>query len=135
MKQTYTGSCHCGAVRFECDLDLGADGTSRCNCSICAKSRFWKAIAKAGAFRLLQGQGALTEYRFGSGRIQHFFCSRCGVKTFGRGHLDLLGGEFHGVNIACLDDLSPEELARLPIRYENGRHDDWGHVPGETAYL
>lgn len=135
MKHTYTGSCHCGAVRFECDLDLAADGTSKCNCSSCTKSRFWKAIAKAGGFRLLQGQDALTEYRFGSGRIQHFFCSRCGVKTFGRGHLDLLGGEFHGVNIACLDDLSPEERARLPVKYENGRHDDWGHVPGETAYL
>jgi hypothetical protein len=29
MKSTYTGSCHCGSVSFECDLDL-ADGTSKC---------------------------------------------------------------------------------------------------------
>jgi hypothetical protein len=84
MRKTYAGSCHCGAVRFECELDL-ADGTSKCNYSICAKSRFWKAIAKAGAFRLLQGEDALSEYRFASNGIRHAFCGRCGVEPFRAG--------------------------------------------------
>lgn len=134
MKRTYHGSCHCGVVRFECDVDL-AQGTSKCNCSVCRKGRFWKAIATADAFRLLEGQSALLDYQFGSHTIHHLFCRHCGVKAFGRGHLDALGGTFYAVNVACIDDVTPEELANVVVRYEDGQHGTYETAPAETRHL
>lgn len=134
MKKTYQGSCHCGDVRFACDIDL-SEGTSKCNCSICAKTRFWKTIARADAFRLLQGGDRLADYQFGSHSIHHYFCCRCGVKTFGKGHMEELGGDFYAVNLACLDNATPEELAAAPVRYEDGRNNKWESAPAETRYL
>lgn len=138
--KTYHGGCHCGAVRFECSLDLAA-GTSKCNCSICARSRYWKALIKAGAFRLLQGEAALTDYQFGSGTIHHVFCRTCGVKPFGRAMLDIvfngeaMRGEYYAINLGCLEDATPEELAEAPVRYEDGRHDAWEQAPKVTRHL
>ena len=133
MTKTFNGSCHCGAVRFECDLDL-ANGTSKCNCSVCRKGRFWKAIVMANAFRLKAGADALSEYQFGGHLIHHLFCRHCGIKPFGNANVAELGGEFYAVNLACLD-ASDEELASAPVRYEDGRNNDWQSAPAETRYL
>jgi hypothetical protein len=136
MLKTYHGSCHCGAVRFEADIDLAA-GTSKCNCSICRKARFWKAVVKADAFRLLQGEDALTDYQFdgstGAG-IHHLFCRTCGVKPFGRGRVEGFG-DFVAVNVACLDDATDEEIAEAPVEHQDGKHNDWSSMPSETRHL
>jgi hypothetical protein len=140
MKRTYHGSCHCGAVKFSCAFDLAAE-TSRCNCSSCAKSRFWKALVKAEDFTLLQGAAALADYQFGSRTIHHRFCRTCGVKTFGNAHFDTefegvpLKGEFFAINVACLDDATDEALASAKVRYENGREDRYESAPAETRHL
>ncbi len=140
MKKTYRGSCTCGAIRFECDLDLSA-GTTRCNCSFCKKARFWMAFAKGDAFRLLQGAEVLSDFqRTPEGRpapFLHFnFCSHCGIRPFTRGGASpALGAEFHAVNIACLDDATEEELAEAPIHFADGRHDDWKTTPPVHGFL
>ena len=133
MKQTYSGGCHCGAVRYEADIDL-SKGTLRCNCSICSKSRAWLAAVDGRDFRLLQGSEALGDYQFGAKRIHHRFCRHCGVKSFGHAG-PLEGGAFVAVLISCLDGISEPELAALPIMYIDGRNDDFESSPQETRHL
>jgi hypothetical protein len=121
MLATYRGSCHCGAVRFEADLDL-TQSSYRCNCSICRRTRFWPAVATGDGFRLLQGEDDLTQYRFHSGNNHHYFCRHCGVRPFGVGN-DTPVGKMVGVNIGCLEDVPDEVLAAIPITYVDGRSD------------
>lgn len=133
MLKTYHGSCHCGTVRFEADVDLGA-GTYRCNCSVCSRNRFWPAIVRPDAFRLLCGESELTKYLFNTMKNEHYFCKHCGVRPFGIGNAS--GPDrLYGINLGCLEDATPDELTAAPITYVDGKHDNWHQPPAITSYL
>ncbi|MEZ5442896.1 MAG: GFA family protein [Lysobacterales bacterium] len=132
MTQIYRGSCHCGAIRFEADLDL-SQSSFRCNCSICRRTRFWPAVARQEGFRLLAGQAELTPYRFNTGKNEHYFCRTCGVRPFGVG-TDTPIGVMVGVNIGCLEGLSEAELAQIPVTCVDGMHDRM-EAPEWTSHL
>ena len=133
MKKTYSGSCHCGAVKFHADTDL-SQGTFRCNCTICFKSRAWLAPVPAAAFRLVEGESSLQDYQFGKKRLHHYFCRQCGVRPFSRG-TDPKGNPMYAVRVNCLDGVDPQELVDAPVKYFNRLHDDFKNPPAETRHL
>lgn len=132
-RKTYPGGCHCGAVRFEADVDL-AGGTFRCNCSICYKSRAWLAPVPADAFRLRAGEDKLRDYQFGAKRIHHPFCTVCGVRPFSRA-LDPQGRPTVVVRVNCLEGVDEQDLVAAPVRYFDMRHDNFKTPPAETRHL
>ena len=139
MKRTYHGSCHCGAVRFEADLDLD-EGIRKCNCSFCWKLGYRKSFAGFEALRVTDGRDRMREYKaspsnWPEGDINHYMCPTCGANIFSRGFLDAMGGNFWAVNVACLDDVTDEELAAAPIIYEDGKRDRQDQPPEITGYL
>ncbi|OWW19480.1 GFA family protein [Noviherbaspirillum denitrificans] len=133
MLKTYHGSCHCGAVTFEAELDL-TQSTFRCNCSICRRTRFWPAIAKPDGFSLLTGETDLTKYVFNTRKNHHYFCKHCGVRAFGIGN-DTPIGKMIGVNVMCLEGVTEEELSKLSVTYVDGLHDNWQNAPAFFSHL
>jgi hypothetical protein len=68
--------------------------------------------AEIGGIQFVQGEEMLTSYRFNTGTAQHFFCSRCGIHT----HLQRRSNpNLFGVNVACLDGVSPFDFAEMPV--------------------
>jgi hypothetical protein len=112
--QTYTGGCQCGKVRYEVSLGLGE--VIACNCSRCGRLGSLLAFTPAENFKLISGEGALTEYQFNKHVIHHLFCSTCGIQSFARGQQK--GVEMVAVNARCLDGVEPE---KLKVKHVNGR--------------
>jgi hypothetical protein len=51
------------------------------------------------------------------------------------GHVDELGGNYVTINLACLDDIEPAELASAPVTHMDGRNDNWFLPPEEVRHL
>jgi hypothetical protein len=104
--KTYSGSCHCGKVRFE--VTAAVTGASACNCSICGRRGWLMTSVEPEAFKLLSGEGAQTDYQFGRKTMHHLFCSTCGVSSYGSYAVD--GKEKVIVNLRCLDGIDVDVL-------------------------
>lgn len=108
----HEGGCQCGRVRYAVEVEL--DSLIACNCSRCAKLGSVLAFAPATAFELRQGEDALTEYRFNTGKISHLFCETCGIQSFARG-VAPDGSEVAAINVRCLDDVDVFALEPRPF--------------------
>ncbi|GAM20500.1 hypothetical protein SAMD00019534_036750 [Acytostelium subglobosum LB1] len=129
--KTHTAACHCGDVKVKVNVDLSATG--RCNCTVCVKKRSWNARVAIEEFTLVAGADACSVYTL-SGAALHHFCKRCGVSVYSKCNIPTIG-EFYTVSVNCLDGLTADELAAIPIRYSDGLNNNWWNPPTVTCYL
>ncbi|WP_246791824.1 GFA family protein [Burkholderia perseverans] len=100
---TFHGSCHCGAVRFEVRTPLAP--ATRCNCSLCRrKGALMSPPFTRDALTILAGEDALAEYRFNSRAARHFFCRHCGIYPFHQTRVDPTRWR---ANLGCLEGVDP----------------------------
>jgi hypothetical protein len=113
--KTYTGGCHCGRVRYETTTDLGQ--LIACNCSICSKKAHVLTFVAAERFRLLSGEGDLTDYQFNKKNVHHLFCRVCGIQSFTHG-TSKDGKTMYSINVRCLDGV---DLSGLTVTHVDGK--------------
>jgi hypothetical protein len=68
--------------------------------------------AEITGIKFFRGEDMLTHYRFNTKTAQHFFCSHCGIYTHHQRRSD---PSLYGVNVACLDGISPFDFAEVPV--------------------
>lgn len=101
------GSCHCGAVQFDADVEL--ENLATCNCSICGRTGSIMAFVPVDHLSGVVGEDKLTDYQFGKHSIHHSFCSVCGVRPFARGK-GKDGAQWAMINVRCLDGVDTHKL-------------------------
>ena len=110
-----TGSCHCGKVKFEVEVEF--DQALSCNCSICQRKGSLLVFVPADKFHLLSGKDNLTDYQFGKKVIHHYFCSTCGVTSFAAATTPD-GKDMRAINVRCLEGV---DIASLKINHFDGK--------------
>lgn len=79
-------------------------------------------------FRITQGDDKLATYRFNTGVAEHHFCMTCGIYTH---HKRRSNPNQLGVNVACLEGVSPFDFAEVVV-HDGNRHP--GDNPEHETY-
>lgn len=111
----YSGSCHCGAVKFRFNAPEIVDGL-RCNCSVCQKKGAMMSnfVVAPEDIEIDAEEGVLATYTFGQHVAKHHFCNRCGIYPF---HQTLRMPGHYRVHLGCVEGV---DVLNLPYEVVNG---------------
>ncbi|MFK4825460.1 GFA family protein [Paenochrobactrum sp. BZR 588] len=107
-----SGQCHCGTVKFHVRLSDGLHTARRCTCSYCRMRGAIAVSAELPDIKILEGEDKLTLYQFNTKNAKHYFCSVCGIYTH---HQRRSNPHQYGVNVACLEGISPFDFDEVPV--------------------
>ncbi|KAJ1834956.1 hypothetical protein IWW55_005952 [Coemansia sp. RSA 2706] len=126
LPTTHLGSCHCRAVTWEirAPAQLVVD---ECDCSICKMVGYLHINVEKPDFTLLTGQDCISTYTFNTGIAQHYFCTKCGIKSF---YVPRSNPNIYSVNFRCLDRAN---VAGFEVRPAEGL--SWEQVAARMGHL
>lgn len=128
-------ACHCGSVRIRLALTNGLRSARRCNCSYCSMRGAVAVSADLDDLQVVVGADKLTLYQFNTQQAKHYFCSVCGIYVF---HSRRSDPSQYGVNVACIDGLSPFDFEEVPVMegrsHPKDRRDGGSKMAGWLTY-
>jgi hypothetical protein len=80
---------------------------------------------------ILEGADQLSVYQFNTKTARHYFCFHCGIYTH---HQRRSNQNEFGVNVACLEGLSPFDFESVPV-WDGLHHPSDGHSLGLVGRL
>lgn len=128
--EKHKGSCFCQKVKYEVNIDL-SEGTIRCNCTYCLKTRQWGSYVPSSNFTITEGKDELTKF-VGKNNGGFFFCRHCGTRIYSETTWD---GNKVSINVNTLDDLDRKQFSELKITYIDGYNETWESLTQDTNYL
>ncbi len=102
----HTGSCLCGAVKFEVQGEL--PGPDACHCAQCRKTsgHYWASTDVERSALKVDGEFNVAWFR-SSEKVQRGFCSTCGASLF----WDPIGKDRIGIAMGAFDAPTATRLA------------------------
>jgi len=132
ISEKHFGSCHCGSVQFEVQLTDSFNTTRRCSCSYCGMRGAIAVTANLDGISITKGEEMLTLYQFNTNTAKHYFCSACGIYTHHQRRSDPTQ---YGINVACLDNISPFDFAEVTVDDGINHPSDHSSEPGIAGVL
>ncbi|MES2624849.1 MAG: GFA family protein [Pseudomonadota bacterium] len=107
----YTGSCHCGQIKFSVEGEF--DSAIECNCSHCSRKGYLLWFVPRTQFTLTTPEEDVAAYTFNKHVIKHHFCPTCGCAPFGFGESN--GTKMAAINVRCLEGVELADVKRTPM--------------------
>ena len=108
----HRATCHCGEVELALDLPDGIVDPRRCDCSICRRKGAVVASVPLAGLHVVRGADRLRLYQFNTHTARHYFCGTCGIYTH---HQRRSTPTQFGINVACLEGVSPFDFPEIPV--------------------
>lgn len=115
----HTGSCLCGAVRFEISTELKS--ADACHCTQCRKhsGHYFASTDVPGEALTIDGEDQITWYQ-SSEKVRRGFCSTCGSSLF----WDPLHRDWIGIAMGAFDAPTQTKLGMHIYVAEKGDYYD-----------